>query len=152
MNVSDILQEAAAAGVTLRVDGGELKARGPRDAIAHLTPKLRKQKAAILAALACPPSAATAVPGIYPSPGHGVDCGNCANLLMTAERREDTRRVFFWRCHEGYQILEAGLRGERVLVAPVECQSWQSWKPGGGRRNAVSAAPRTAEHGAGAGR
>jgi len=52
MTPADIIQRAAVAGVSITADGLNLRVRGPREAIAEITPLVKTHKPAILAALA----------------------------------------------------------------------------------------------------
>lgn len=49
--VADLIAQAAAAGLVLAIEGGELRVRGRRDAAEHLMPLLREHKAAFIEAL-----------------------------------------------------------------------------------------------------
>jgi hypothetical protein len=60
----------------------------------------------------------------------GVDCSGCDRLEMRAEAIAGTRRRFFWKCLEGYRLLEGRNYGERVILAPPECASFEPWQPG----------------------
>ena len=59
-----------------------------------------------------------------PAQQAGHECGSCQHLTMTVERRPGTRRKFFWCCEMGYRQLEAGHRGERVIIAPPDCMAY----------------------------
>ena len=56
MTPSAILSRAESLGVTITPDGGNLRIRGPRDAIAEITPLVKLHKPAILAAMNMPPN------------------------------------------------------------------------------------------------
>jgi hypothetical protein len=55
----------------------------------------------------------------------GYECGSCMNLEHRCERIPGTRRLFFWRCGKGHDILEAGYHGERVWIAPPDCDDYE---------------------------
>ncbi len=59
------------------------------------------------------------------APDKGMDCQGCKHLNMLQFVRPKDRRLFHWRCAQGFNILEAGCNGERVLIAPAECKSFQ---------------------------
>lgn len=59
-----------------------------------------------------------------------AECMRCANLAMRVERHEGTRRVFWWRCLKGHALLEGRNFGERVLLAPPECEAFEQWRQG----------------------
>lgn len=61
----------------------------------------------------------------------GQECNGCRHLVMTVEQPSGGRRMFFWRCGQGYLQLETGQGGERVVIAPTECQAWERWRPKG---------------------
>jgi hypothetical protein len=52
MSAVAILEEARTLGVSLRVEGGRIKAKGPRPAVEQLLPTLRRHKPELLEALA----------------------------------------------------------------------------------------------------
>jgi hypothetical protein len=54
MNASAILSRAESLGVTITPDGENLRIRGPRDALAEITPLVKLHKPAILAAMNMP--------------------------------------------------------------------------------------------------
>jgi hypothetical protein len=73
-----------------------------------------------------------AAPAIHPVPDRGTDCTRCAHLTMRCEIHEGTRRVFWWRCARGHELLEARSYGERTLLAPPECDQaadFALWTP-----------------------
>ena len=51
MSADTLIRSVKDAGVALRVEGGNLKASGPVEAIEFWTPRLREHKAALLVAL-----------------------------------------------------------------------------------------------------
>lgn len=52
MDAAEVLNEAASLGVTIALDGGELRVAGSRDAVAELVPMLRLHKPSIVRLLA----------------------------------------------------------------------------------------------------
>ena len=58
------------------------------------------------------------------APESGLDCQGCKHLEMIQFIRPQDRRLFHWRCTQGFNILEAGCAGERVLIAPPECNQY----------------------------
>lgn len=77
------------------------------------------------------PGAAIADPA--PSPLTGLECNGCANLEMRQEWHTGTRKRYFWRCTKGHEVLEGRNYGERVTLAPPECEeagSFEQWKAG----------------------
>jgi hypothetical protein len=66
-----------------------------------------------------------ALPIIQAAPDHGHECGNCRHLYMQVFNRIKDRRIFHWRCARGYLILELHHAGERLHVAPLECNQYQ---------------------------
>ena len=141
MTAAEILARLDGAGIQIRADGGRLIA-APRERLTdELRTKIRAHKAELVAALARGaqpeparaegPTKAPAKP--KPAPTQGSDCMGCANLLMRCERHEGSRRVFWWRCAKGHELLEARNYGERVLLAPPECvaaRDFKQWEPG----------------------
>ena len=59
----------------------------------------------------------------------GQECNGCQHLIMSSERHSGSRRTFFWRCDLGYRQLETGHGGERIIIAPPECEAWEPWQP-----------------------
>lgn len=62
------------------------------------------------------------------SAGEGVECTGCKHLCCRTDSLPHTRRRYFWLCDLHHQILEHYQRGERVLIAPQECKSWERWQ------------------------
>lgn len=58
------------------------------------------------------------------SNNEGHECASCTHLNMLVFHKPNTRRKFHWRCVQGFNILEAGYAGERVLIAPIECNKY----------------------------
>ncbi len=57
----------------------------------------------------------------------GHECGSCVNMDMQAHIvPQGGRRRFQWTCKAGYRPLCAGCGLERVLVAPPECDRYES--------------------------
>lgn len=54
----------------------------------------------------------------------GHECGKCHHIEMQAFARVKDRRTFHWRCAKGFEILEAYYGGERVHVAPFDCDQY----------------------------
>lgn len=80
MSALDLLSEARAAGVELFLADGQVRYRGPSEAVATLVPRLRQHKAEILAALA--PTVTDAE--VEREAGYNrVTCSRYANLTMT---------------------------------------------------------------------
>jgi hypothetical protein len=63
------------------------------------------------------------------SRGEGTECFNCAHLTTRVDSLPNTRRRYFWSCDLQYQLLEHHHDGERVVIAPPECRSWERWRP-----------------------
>ncbi len=75
----------------------------------------------------CAKNGVDVVKVIYPyieSKNAGNECTGCMNIDMTEESRPGTRRRFFWRCKKHHGILQVNLAGERVLIAPDECNDY----------------------------
>lgn len=51
MSAEDVLKRAKASGVVLRVDGEQIRCRGPEDAVSTLLPQLQAHKRELIAAL-----------------------------------------------------------------------------------------------------
>jgi hypothetical protein len=54
----------------------------------------------------------------------------CDRLEMREEPQIGTRRVYFWRCRERFELLIGRNYGERVVLAPPECNKFTPWKAG----------------------
>jgi hypothetical protein len=67
---------------------------------------------------------------IHPkAPEAGMDCLGCSHISSAFEFIPDLgRRCFSWLCGLGHSIHVHDHAGERVLVAPPECHSWERWK------------------------
>jgi hypothetical protein len=59
------------------------------------------------------------------APVEGVECGQCKHLVMLQFIRSRDRRLFHWRCALEFNILEAVFAGERILIAPGECNRYE---------------------------
>lgn len=59
-----------------------------------------------------------------PSMGEGVACRGCNHLAMDWVRQVAGRRVFRCVCDKQHALLELGFAGERVLIAPPECNDY----------------------------
>jgi len=59
-----------------------------------------------------------------PSPGDGVECRGCNHLSTERVRQPSGRRVFRFVCSKHYAVLELGYAGERLLIAPPECNDY----------------------------
>jgi hypothetical protein len=71
--------------------------------------------------------------GLRAAPDSATECARCAHLHQLAEIHEGTRRTFWWRCSKGHALMEGRSYGERVLLAPPECdaaQHFRQWEPG----------------------
>jgi virulence-associated protein VagC len=124
MTVAVLLGRLSAAGVRVRADGHRLIA-SPRERLTdELRALIQENKAEITAAL----TADSELPHDPESFG-GSECMRCANLTMRVEHHEGTRRVFWWRCAKGYTLLEARSFGERVVLAPSECNAARAFEP-----------------------
>lgn len=140
MTAAEILARLDGAGIQIRAVGGRLIA-APRERLTdELRTKIRAHKAELVAALARGaqpeparaegPTKAPAKPKLAPT--QRTDCMSCASLLMRCEQHDGTRRVFWWRCGKGYTLMEAHNFGERVLLAPPECDAagdFRQWEP-----------------------
>ena len=152
----DVLAELSALGVRLSREGDALLA-GPRSALTDAARALiREHKAELLRALPAAPGHATEpqgeargapqgtgtpearpastvpapLPDAVPSALSGYDCTGCDHLTMKEEPQPGTRRRFFWRCAEGFELLQGRNYGERVVLAPPECDRFTPWKAG----------------------
>lgn len=127
MLASDVLERLSAYGVRLEREGAALVAMPKAALTDELRALIRDHKPALLDALAGAPAAPT------PSPLTGLECNGCANLEMREEQHMGTRKRFFWRCTKGHEVLEGRNYGERVTLAPPECEeagSFVQWKAG----------------------
>jgi hypothetical protein len=149
MKAGAILARLEAAGLHLRADGGNLVV-SPKEAVTdELRALMRSHKPELLAELQGRPAAngpvhlepAVAFPIVQvhrqpnpePSPLSGLDCSGCNNLDMRQEWHTGTRKVFFWRCKAGHELLQGRNYGERIVLAPPECEEagdFDQWKPG----------------------
>lgn len=153
MGAPDVLAHLSALGVSLSRNGDSLIAR-PRSALTdELRTMIRANKAALLEAIAHASGRATKPQGeakdapqgtgtpearplpapspeAVPSALSGYDCTGCDHLTMREEPQPGTRRRFFWRCSEGFELLEGRNYGERVILAPPECNRFTPWKAG----------------------
>lgn len=59
-----------------------------------------------------------------PSLGVGAACSDCDHMTMDRVKHSSGRRVFSFVCSKQYAVLELGLHGERVLIAPPECNDY----------------------------
>lgn len=59
------------------------------------------------------------------STGEGVGCSGCDHLKMDNVKQSSVRRVFRFVCSKQYAVLELGFVGERVLIAPPECNDYE---------------------------
>lgn len=55
----------------------------------------------------------------------GYECDKCDHLHMKVFARVKDRRLFHWRCAKGFAILETQYAGERVHIAPADCNQYQ---------------------------
>jgi hypothetical protein len=55
----------------------------------------------------------------------GFECGQCDHLHMQVFNRGKGRRMFHWRCVKGFNIMEAHFGGERIQIAPIDCDQYQ---------------------------
>ncbi len=124
MTVSALLDRLSAAGVRIRADGSRLLVSPRRRLTDELRALIQENKAEIAAVLATDPELAH-----EPESFGGSECMRCANLKMRVEHHEGTRRVFWWRCAKGYALLEARCFGERVVLAPRECDAARTFEP-----------------------
>lgn len=56
----------------------------------------------------------------------GFECGQCDHLHMQVFNRGKDRRLFHWRCVKGFKIMEAHYGGERIHIAPSDCDQYQA--------------------------
>jgi len=135
MTAGAILARLKAAGLHLRAEGGNLAA-SPKSALTDdLRALMRAHKAELLQALQPAPAVPTEPQDTtsgeaLPSPLSGHDCMACDRLQMREEPQPGTRRRFFWRCGEGFELLQGRNYGERVVLAPPECDRFTPWKAG----------------------
>ncbi len=54
----------------------------------------------------------------------GMECRGCQHLGMGWVNRPGVRRVFGFECGKRHALLELGYAGERVLMAPPECNDY----------------------------
>ena len=59
-----------------------------------------------------------------PSLGEGNTCRDCNHLTAEWVRQRSGRRVFRFVCDKQHALLELGFAGERVLIAPPECNDF----------------------------
>src|SRR5262245_34850638 len=76
MSAAAIIDQALELCVSLRVENGKVKAKGPRPAVEHLLPALREHKSELLAILA------------QPAPGHPGECSGHWLIGLRPERME----------------------------------------------------------------
>lgn len=137
MIAAEILARVQAAGIRVRTDGERILA-SPRERLTDaLRELIRAHRAELVQALdhvdrrelahaggtAAPSSTATS------AEAKGAECMSCANLKMRVEHHEGTRRLFWWRCAKGYALMEGRNYGERVMLAPAECEAAGGFKP-----------------------
>ena len=152
MGAPDVLAQLSALGVRLSREGDTLLA-SPRSALTdELRALIRAHKPELLAALPAAPGRATEpqdaphgapqgtgtaepapahrpIPEAVPAALSAYDCTGCDHLEMREEPQPGTRRRFFWRCAEGFELLEGRNYGERVVLAPPECEAAGGFKP-----------------------
>jgi hypothetical protein len=67
-----------------------------------------------------------AVPDVaIPAPQERVECHDCRHLTSMVKSYLGTRRTFWMACQRGHGLLEIGLHGERVVVAPSTCGDYE---------------------------
>jgi hypothetical protein len=134
IQIQGLLDRCAAAGITLGIDGTNNLFAWPRDKLTdELRQDLRQRKAEIIDLLRNGFRAPLHVVGstqTTPSRGTGTECMGCRHLLMRYERHSGTRRTFWWRCAKGHELLESRCYGERVMLAPPGCNSFERWEAG----------------------
>lgn len=118
MTPGAILERLRAEGITLRRDGPDLIVT-PREALTdELRALILAHKAELLEAVEIEQAEPLGLHvGCYA-------CDGCRNLAMASEYRGQGRRFFWFACSQGFPIMEAGYHGERVLLAPAECNRY----------------------------
>jgi len=136
VTAAEIIARLGAVGVKIRTERGVLRA-GPSERLTdELRALIRANKVALVEALAEQPEPEHAhVEADRRSEpearsNRAAECMRCANLLMRVETHEGTRRVFWWRCAKGHALMEGCNFGERVLLAPPECEAFEQWREG----------------------
>lgn len=132
MNAIDVMRYAQRLSVQVSEQDGDLRLRGKRSAVDRLAPLVKQHKRELVVALGDPNQR-----GFYDNLCRSgqtkpFECLGCTNLQMTRDRQTDAGRIWFWRCAKGYAVLETGVRGKRVVLAPSDCDDWQPWQPGEG--------------------
>jgi hypothetical protein len=136
----DILAQITARGIRIRTDGEHVLI-SPRSRLTdEICALIRDHKAEILAALAHEVAhtggALAAAEGgrlSRQAAEKRTGCMGCTHLRMDLEHHPGTRRVWWWRCEKGYELMEGRNFGERILLAPSECDRagvFEPWKPG----------------------
>jgi hypothetical protein len=129
MPVLELLQKLHEAGVTIRADGDRLIASPSERLTDELRALIRANKPVLLAGIQTHKPARPAA-GLQPAPVKAFECMRCVRLTMRIEHHMGTRRVFWWRCERGYVLMEGRNYGERVMLAPPECNDFQQWQVG----------------------
>lgn len=128
MGAPVLLRELEGRGLKLWAEGGRLLVSPKKRITDDARALIRAHRAELFAALDHGAPGATG-PALRPAPTKGADCMRCANLTMRCEVHEPTRRVFWWRCERGYELLEGRNFGERVMLAPPECDAAGAFEP-----------------------
>lgn len=126
-----VMERLSSCGIQLRRDGADLIAT-PREALTdELRGLIRDHKRALLDALAGETETLQRDPGAAEDPSSltGIECSGCDRLEMREETHLGTRRRFWWRCTQGHELLEARRYGERVTIAPPECEAAGDFRP-----------------------
>jgi hypothetical protein len=125
MNAVDVMRYAQRLSVQVSAQNGDLRLRGKRTAVDHVAPLVKQHKRELVVALGGANQCSSCDYLRRFAQTKAFECWGCTHLLMTRERRTDTRRIWFWRCAKGYAVLEIGVLGERVVVAPPGCNKFQ---------------------------
>jgi len=143
MTPAEVLARVQAAGIQSRPLPDERIGASPREALTdELRTLIRANKSELLTVLARTPEPVHAhgpeehpepAPAHMQAPDHGADCMRCANLTMRVETHPGIRRAFWWRCEKGHALMEGRNFGERVLLAPTDCDragDFRQWTAG----------------------
>jgi hypothetical protein len=128
MNALDVMRYAQRLSVQVNAQDGDLRLRGKRSAVDHVAPLVKRYKRELVVALGGANQCSSCDYLRRFAQTKAFECWDCTHLLMTRERRTDTRRIWFWRCARDYPISEVGVRGERIVVAPPGCDDFQPWR------------------------
>jgi hypothetical protein len=132
MTPIDVMRYARRLSVQVHAQDGTLRLRGKKTAIDTLAPLVRQHKHELMRQLKSAEhdnfnDHLEALPDETTR-----QCFQCLHLRMQREKHIDTPRIWFWRCGMGHSVREVGIRGQRVIVPPPDCNEWTLWVPGDG--------------------